>query len=148
VLKATGTAAVFVTHDHDEAFAVADRIAVLDLARLLQVDEPAALWRRPASRRVAEFLGFEAFVPLEDYGWLEGAPGTALVGEGTIAIGPGALRVTEDGPLAGSVVAAGFRRGVTETVVEVEGLGDVTVIDHAPEPLVREPGTPVRLARS
>src|SRR5665647_3555255 len=48
-LVATGTTAVFVTHDHDEAFAVADRIAVMDRARLLQVAEPVELWHRPRS---------------------------------------------------------------------------------------------------
>src|SRR5690606_37808143 len=41
VLRDTGTTALFVTHDHDEAFTVADRVAVLDAGRLLQVAEPA-----------------------------------------------------------------------------------------------------------
>jgi thiamine transport system ATP-binding protein len=56
-LQATGTTAVFVTHDHDEAFTVADRVAVMDRGRLLQVDAPDVLLRAPASERVAEFLG-------------------------------------------------------------------------------------------
>jgi thiamine transport system ATP-binding protein len=56
-LRATGTTAVFVTHDHDEAFTVADRVAVMDRGRLLQVDAPDVLLRAPASERVAEFLG-------------------------------------------------------------------------------------------
>ncbi|GAA1728420.1 hypothetical protein GCM10009809_25000 [Isoptericola hypogeus] len=56
-LRATGTTAVFVTHDHDEAFTVADRVAVMDAGRLLQVDAPDVLLRSPASERVAEFLG-------------------------------------------------------------------------------------------
>ena len=64
-LVATGTTAVFVTHDQDEAFAVADRVAVMAAGRLLQVDAPADLWVRPASREVASFLGYEAFVPLD-----------------------------------------------------------------------------------
>lgn len=65
-LTTTGTTALLVTHDHDEAFAVADRVAVMDAGRLLQVAPPVELWRRPASRRVAEFLGYEAFVALDD----------------------------------------------------------------------------------
>ncbi|MFJ4108924.1 ABC transporter ATP-binding protein [Oerskovia enterophila] len=63
-LVATGTTALFVTHDHDEAFTVADRVAVMDAGRLLQVAAPEDLWRAPASRRVAEFLGYQAFVAL------------------------------------------------------------------------------------
>lgn len=65
-LVATGTTALFVTHDHDEAFTVADRVAVMDAGRLLQVAAPEDLWRAPASRRVAEFLGYQAFVPVPD----------------------------------------------------------------------------------
>jgi thiamine transport system ATP-binding protein len=56
-LKETGTTAVFVTHDHAEAFTVADRVAVMDAGRLLQVDTPDVLRAAPASQRVAEFLG-------------------------------------------------------------------------------------------
>jgi thiamine transport system ATP-binding protein len=126
-LVATGTTAIFVTHDHDEAFAVADRIAVLDLGRLLQVAEPAELWHRPASRRVAEFLGYEAFVP-------GGAPAAGnLVGEVrdgvVLALGPGSLLRDDDGALSGRVVGSSFRRGVVETVVEVDGVGEVTVLE-------------------
>jgi thiamine transport system ATP-binding protein len=132
-LVATGTTAVFVTHDHDEAFAVADRIAVMDLGRLLQVAAPAKLWYRPASRRVAEFLGYEAFVPVGAAPpGLADAVGDAdaLAGDGVVlALGPGSLHRADDGALPGRVVASGFRRGVVETVVEVDGVGQVTVVE-------------------
>ncbi|WP_370375403.1 ABC transporter ATP-binding protein [Isoptericola sp. b515] len=58
-LRATRTTAVFVTHDHAEAFTVADRVAVMDAGQLLQVDTPERLRAAPASARVAEFLGLE-----------------------------------------------------------------------------------------
>lgn len=136
-LQATGTTAVFVTHDHDEAFAVADRVAVMDAGRLLQVAEPVVLWHTPASRRVAEFLGYEAFV---DAGTPAGrvlvasAPGGAAAGVRTssgsvLALGPGSLERSSDGPLRGRVLRAGFGRGVTEVVVDVEGVGTVTVVE-------------------
>ncbi|MBO0611142.1 ABC transporter ATP-binding protein [Myceligenerans salitolerans] len=57
VLKETGTTALFVTHDHDEAFTVADRVGVMSEGRLLQVAHPDELRQKPASREVAEFLG-------------------------------------------------------------------------------------------
>ena len=131
-LVATGTTAIFVTHDHDEAFAVADRIAVMDRARLLQVAEPVELWHRPASRRVAEFLGYEAFVPVDDappglvdvMAGRSGGPGPAV-----LALGPGSLVRDDDGALVGTVVSSGFRRGVVETVVDVDGVGEVTVVE-------------------
>jgi len=52
-----GTTFVFVTHDQDEALVMADRIAVMNHGRLEQVDGPEALYERPRTRFVADFLG-------------------------------------------------------------------------------------------
>src|SRR5215467_6863896 len=48
---------VLVTHDQEEAFALADRIGVMNLGRLLEVGKPQELYARPATRFVATFLG-------------------------------------------------------------------------------------------
>jgi iron(III) transport system ATP-binding protein len=48
---------VYVTHDQKEALSVADRLAILDAGRALQVGTPREVYRRPVSRRVAEFIG-------------------------------------------------------------------------------------------
>ncbi|RWN60577.1 ABC transporter ATP-binding protein [Mesorhizobium sp.] len=48
---------VFVTHDQEEAMTLATRIAVLKEGRLVQFDEPKTIYRRPANRFVAEFMG-------------------------------------------------------------------------------------------
>ncbi|MCE8033873.1 ABC transporter ATP-binding protein [Billgrantia tianxiuensis] len=48
--------AVFVTHDQHEAFALADRVAVLQQGRLRQIDTPEALFRAPATPAIAEFV--------------------------------------------------------------------------------------------
>jgi iron(III) transport system ATP-binding protein len=58
----TKTTAVLVTHDHDEAFAMADRIAVLNNGRLEQFDTPEAIYHTPATPFVADFVGQADFI--------------------------------------------------------------------------------------
>jgi iron(III) transport system ATP-binding protein len=62
ILKATGTTAVFVTHDQNEAFAMADEIAVMNEGRIQQVAGAYELYHRPNSRFVADFIGQGVFV--------------------------------------------------------------------------------------
>ncbi len=52
-----GTTTLYVTHDHDEAMTLAHRIAILENGRLQQVGTPMELYRKPANRFVAGFLG-------------------------------------------------------------------------------------------
>ncbi len=54
---------VFVTHDQEDAFAVADRVAMLCAGRLEQVGTPEALYHAPASHVVARFVGRGALAP-------------------------------------------------------------------------------------
>ncbi|HEX5724344.1 MAG TPA: ABC transporter ATP-binding protein [Longimicrobiaceae bacterium] len=63
LLKRLGMTAVFVTHDQEEAFALSDRIAVLDRGRLQQVGTPEALYHEPVNPFVAGFLGRADFLP-------------------------------------------------------------------------------------
>jgi putative spermidine/putrescine transport system ATP-binding protein len=62
-LRRLGVTALFVTHDQEDAFAVADRVALLRQGRLLQVGTPEQLYDSPASREVAEFIGRATLVP-------------------------------------------------------------------------------------
>jgi ABC-type Fe3+/spermidine/putrescine transport system ATPase subunit len=63
MLHRLGVTAVFVTHDQEDAFAIADRVALIERGRLLQVGRPEELYDRPASRSVAEFIGRATLVP-------------------------------------------------------------------------------------
>src|SRR5215831_4592257 len=57
VQRELGITTILVTHDQEEAFALADRIGVMNLGRLLEVGQPEELYTRPATRFVATFLG-------------------------------------------------------------------------------------------
>lgn len=57
VLRHSGTIAVIVTHDPEEALELADRIAVMDRGRIAQVGTPEEIWRQPADRAVATLFG-------------------------------------------------------------------------------------------
>lgn len=115
VLRATGTTALHVTHDQDEAFTLADRVAVLADGRLLQVGTPTELWRTPASREVAAFLGYGTF--------LSDADAAALaVGEwaasADIGLGPVSLQSDPDGVRL-EIVAEHARRGYVQARVRL-----------------------------
>ena len=86
---------LFVTHDHDEAFALADRLVVMHEGRIEQAGTPAEVWHRPANAFVARFLGWSV---------------TDAFGGGTVAVRPGSIRLVEDIGTAGIVTARTFRR--------------------------------------
>jgi iron(III) transport system ATP-binding protein len=57
LLKATGSTGILVTHDQEEALAMADRIAVMDAGRVVQIGTPDEIYRNPVSAFVANFIG-------------------------------------------------------------------------------------------
>jgi len=57
LLKSTGAAGILVTHDQEEALAMADRIAVMDGGRVVQIGTPDEIYRNPATAFVANFIG-------------------------------------------------------------------------------------------
>ena len=68
MLRRVGVPALFVTHDQEDAFAIADRIALLKNGKLLQAGTPEDLYHSPASREVAAFIGRGSIVPAVDKG--------------------------------------------------------------------------------
>ena len=64
-LHETGTAAVLVTHDRDEAFAFADRIAVMEAGRIVACGDAPSLIAYPPSHQVALLLGIETILPAQ-----------------------------------------------------------------------------------
>ncbi|MFP4355005.1 MAG: ABC transporter ATP-binding protein [Phycisphaerae bacterium] len=63
LIKSTGTTGVYVTHDQKEALSMADRVAVMQAGRIVQIAEPQLLYDRPETRFVADFVGEANFLP-------------------------------------------------------------------------------------
>lgn len=76
IIKQLGLTAIYVTHDQDEAYAVADRIAVMNQGLIEQMDAPQALYEHPDTVFVAQFLGLSNLVLVIQ--WSAGQWETAL----------------------------------------------------------------------
>jgi ABC-type Fe3+/spermidine/putrescine transport system ATPase subunit len=64
IIKQVGLTAVYVTHDQREAFAIADRIAVMNAGHIEQIDSPQTLYLKPATIFAAQFLGLRNIFPV------------------------------------------------------------------------------------
>jgi putrescine transport system ATP-binding protein len=129
-----GTTFVVVTHDQEEAMIVADRIAVMDQGRLMQVAEPAEIYERPNSRWVADFIGEVTLIegrtsgdglmqtPL---GPLRITPGGETGAAVWLALRPEKLRLSAERPvgevnaIAGTMFEIGYRGGVSTYKVKL-----------------------------
>jgi len=65
IVKENGLTAVYVTHDQEEALAMADRMAILEKGVVAQVGTPEEIYRRPTSTSVARFIGETNLIPAE-----------------------------------------------------------------------------------
>jgi ABC-type Fe3+/spermidine/putrescine transport system ATPase subunit len=101
--RRVGITFLFITHDQEEAMSLSDRIGVMNRGRLEQVGEPAAVYRNPQTRFVAEFLG--------DVNWIEG-----------VGIRPESIALFREPP-------GGSLRYVNGIVVRSTCLGNYTTIE-------------------
>ncbi|MBV8949410.1 MAG: ABC transporter ATP-binding protein, partial [Actinobacteria bacterium] len=148
--------ALFVTHDHDEAFALADRVVVMRAGTVEQAGEPQDVWTRPATEFTARFLGFDNVVdaqiavahfgrPVAHSAWGElPVPEGTAPGAARLALRPDALRLDGAGMLCGVVESRTFRRDHFLLRVAL-GAGGTAEVAVAPDTLP-ELGSVVRLS--
>jgi thiamine transport system ATP-binding protein len=111
LLREAATTALVVTHDHDEAFTLADRVAIMSRGRIVQVGPPAEVWSSPVDVETAKFLGCNKFVPGSFVG----------LDVGRVGLRATALRVDDSGPLEGTVLERVHRRDHVRLLVEIDG---------------------------
>jgi thiamine transport system ATP-binding protein len=126
ILRAAGTTALMVTHDHEEAFAIADRLAVMRDGRVVQQGVIGDVWRRPADPETALFLGYARV--------FRGAAASLLLraarlpDAAAVAVRRSALSVSPDGVLEGRVTAGRATPDQVRLVVDVAELGEVDAV--------------------
>jgi putative spermidine/putrescine transport system ATP-binding protein len=149
--KELGVTLVFVTHDQEEALALSDRIAVMNAGRIEQVGAPAAIYERPRTRFVADFVGeINILEGTWSAGRLLGADGRAVpaptaagrVGAGAIAVRAErtAMTAPEAGLMAGRITSANFLGGQTLYRIAAESGASILVKEGRSEGRARAIG--------
>ncbi len=117
VLAETGTSALLVTHDHEEALSMADRVGVMRLGKLCQVGKPDEVYHRPCSAFVSQFLGRTNLLEATAVGDVaETSIGrveltSESTGRVTVSVRPEHLRLEApgNGEMTGEVIAREFK---------------------------------------
>ncbi|TMG21135.1 MAG: ABC transporter ATP-binding protein [Chloroflexi bacterium] len=153
-----GITTLFVTHDQEEALAIADRVGVMQSGKLEQLGPPTLVYSRPATPFVADFVGLTNRMQGTVRGGSVEVRGTSIPlvqpdvsdGPAIALIRPEAVSIdgnggTDEGPLVGTVIAVAFLGAVSRVTVD---LGDTTVLAQLPTSSASQhpAGTRVRLA--
>jgi spermidine/putrescine ABC transporter ATP-binding subunit len=154
-----GITFVVVTHDQEEAMSLADRIAVFGSGTVRQVDAPVALYERPRSPFVADFVGANNLfhglysgldaIKSDDFGMLPGTPLGELPADAKalLAVRPEKLELADESAargLRGSVMDVSFYGGVSHISVDVPGQAKPVLVAVQGASTMR-PGAKVRL---
>jgi putative spermidine/putrescine transport system ATP-binding protein len=154
-----GITTLFVTHDQEEALAIADRVGVMNAGHLEQLGPPTLVYTRPATPFVAEFVGLTNRLSGEVRGGMVEVRGAHLplvqpnspAGPAIALVRPEAVSLETDGempdgPLVGTVIAVAFLGATSRVTVDLGG--GVTVLAQMPTSAAagHPAGTRVRLA--
>jgi putative spermidine/putrescine transport system ATP-binding protein len=150
-----GTTAVFVTHDQEEALAVADEVGVMNAGRLEQLAAPQQVYDQPTTRFVAEFVGLSSRVPatvrdgraVTASGNIPLLPGSTEAGEVEVLVRPESVLVSPDGDepglgAPGRVVNTSFLGALARVTVATDA-GELLAQLPAVTAAGLGPGTPV-----
>ena len=135
--RTLGITFVFVTHDQGEALSMADRVAVFNQGRIMQVGAPEEIYRAPRSRFVADFVGSSNVLPPEFVERLAGRRAWA-------SVRPESIRIVDGSGQAANVLGSSYLGAATRLALDMSGQR-VTVLLPAGA-AVPETGATVSLA--
>ena len=135
ILREAGTTALLVTHDAEEAFAVAGRMAVLRRGRLVQSGVLDEVWRAPVDAETAAFLGYATVLTPDRAGTLLALAGVAGQRGGALALRRSALRVTPGGRVRARVTELRSASEQARLRVAVDGVGELDAVASWAEPV-------------
>ncbi|MFZ5817253.1 MAG: ABC transporter ATP-binding protein [Bacillota bacterium] len=153
IVQEAGMTTLYVTHDQEEALAISDRIGVMEAGRLIQVGSPVEIYRRPASRQVAAFVGACTFLPGELRGGLLRLDGGQIARpaayEGPVEVGVRPEAVLPGGQgdltLAGELVGESYLGAFTHRDIRLPGGALLTALSAQP-PGSLPPGSQVEIS--
>lgn len=159
--RATGMTAVYVTHDQQEAFAVADRVVIMNAGRIEQTGSPVAVYQQPASAFVARFLGMQNVLAGQcmagsdstqiatALGMLRCAAGACAAGDTvTVLLRPDAATLAGDGQVnrvEATVQEISFRGSQVKLTVAAAGLALQFELPGSAAAALPAPGQPISL---
>lgn len=112
--KKLGITFIFVTHDQSEALSMADRVAIFNQGKVIQVGTPEDIYQRPDTRFVADFVGSSNVIPA-------GFAGIKSVGEQWASLRPEAIRQVESGGRQAAVISRSYLGALTRLLLDVDG---------------------------
>ncbi len=133
ILEKSKQTAIYVTHDQEEAFVIADRVIIMNKGRIAQIGTPQQIYRSPSCRFVASFLGLGNLIP----GYVQKSDGQMIVqtgignfpingqdhpGDVTVLLRPDAILIGRSGryQLTGMVEDVTFRGSASKVTLSIE----------------------------
>lgn len=154
ILRETGTTAIIVTHDQKDAFAVSDRIVVMNEGKVQQIASPKEMYRCPKNCFVAQFVGktnLMAGTMCQDLKHVDTHIGKVCLGSHSeemienvkISIRPEGCRLSEEGRYNGVVETVTYGGEFQELTVRLKGSTEEAMSIYAPVETDIEPGSVV-----
>jgi thiamine transport system ATP-binding protein len=138
VLSELGITALYVTHDQEEALALADQVMVMNRGRVEQIGSPQEIWSHPRNEFAARFLGFNNLVRPQEarrLGW----PVPEGPADGYVVYRPDGFGIDPDGPFSGVVQSLTYRGD--HFLIKLHSEGDISlqvVVRWQPVPAVND----------